>query len=94
MLSSKKSNGWVKMTVFLTLSLFSLPIAAQSQSLLKVPVPISGKGTLPPPPKAAQPLPQIQNNGEEPQGEVDSDEGTDTTGADEIDEEGKKKLSL
>ena len=96
MQSSKKSNGLARMTVFLTLSLFSLPIAAQSQSLLKVPASIksSAKGTLPPPPKAAQPLPQIQNNGEEPQGEIDTPEEADPAGGEEIDEEGKKKLSL
>ena len=86
----KKSNGWAKMTAFLVLSLFLLPIAAQSQSLLKVPVSISGKGTLPPPPKAAQPLPQVQNNGEE----IDTPDEADPAGAEDIDEEGKKKLSL
>jgi len=86
----KKSNGWAKMTAFLVLSLFLLPIAAQSQSLLKVPVSISGKGTLPPPPKAAQPLPQVQNNGEK----IDTPDEADPAGAEEIDEEGKKKLSL
>ena len=86
----KKSNGWAKMTAFLVLSLFLLPIAAQSQSLLKVPVSISGKGTLPPPPKAAQPLPQVQNNGEK----IDTPDEADPAGAEDIDEEGKKKLSL
>ena len=86
----KKSNGWGRLTVFLVLSLFSLPIAAQSQSLLKVPVSISGKGTLPPPPKAAQPLPQVQNNGEK----IDTPDEADPAGAEDIDEEGKKKLSL
>ena len=86
----KKSNGWAKMTAFLVLSLFLLPIEAQSQSLLKVPVSISGKGTLPPPPKAAQPLPQVQNNGEK----IDTPDEADPAGAEEIDEEGKKKLSL
>ena len=86
----KKSNGWAKMTAFLVLSLFLLPIEAQSQSLLKVPVLISGKGTLPPPPKAAQPLPQVQNNGEK----IDTPDEADPAGAEEIDEEGKKKLSL
>ena len=89
----KKSNGWAKMTAFLVLSLFLLPIAAQSQSLLKVPVSISGKGTLPPPPKAAQPLPQVQNSGEEPE-EIDTPDEADPAGAEDIDEEGKKKLSL
>ena len=85
----KKSNGWAKMTAFLVLSLFLLPIEAQSQSLLKVPVSISGKGTPPPPPKAAQPLPQVQNNGEK----IDAPDEADPAGAEEIDEEGKKKLS-
>ena len=86
----KKSNGWAKMTAFLVLSLFLLPIEAQSQSLLKVPVSISGKGTLPPPPKAAQPLPQIQNSGEK----IDTPDEADPAGAEDINEEGKKKLSL
>ena len=86
----KKSNGWAKMTAFLVLSLFLLPIEAQSQSLLKVPVSISGKGTLPPPPKAAQSLPQIRNNGEK----IDTPDDADPAGAEDIDEEGKKKLSL
>ena len=89
----KKSNGWAKMTAFLVLSLSLVPIAAQAQSLLKVPVPISGKGTLPPPPKAAQPLPKIQNSGEEPE-EIDTPDEADPAGAEDIDEEGKKKLSL
>ena len=93
MQSSKKLNGWVRMIAFLTLSLSLVPIAAQAQSLLKVPVPISGKGILPPPPKAAQPLPKIQNNGEEPQ-EIDTPDEADPAGGEEIDEEGKKKLSL
>ena len=86
----KKSNGWAKMTAFLVLSLFLLPIEAQSQSLLKVPASISGKGTLPPPPKAAQPLPQVQHSGEK----IDTPDEADPAGAEDIDEEGKKKLSL